>query len=315
MKQKWINKVNLKGYLYDVPDRRNGTPGLQMAPDKYNINRIKGEIQIATDEYAMNIVTVKVNAPETYRNSGKSNTSFPLIKAMMEGNVRTYRNDATNAEFISVDGELDVRTYTDRNGQVRNTKDVRGSFINKDNTRRFLADFQFEGVFNSAVAREYDDGTSLALSGYVFNYMGNVMPVSLAVRDSAIMSFIQDQDVSNSNPLVTSVWGSIVTNTVTVNRTAEDVIGQPTVSSTSKSFQSWDVTGTKGTPMEYGEGGAISPEEMRALLQKREEKLAADAAWRAAHARSNAASTPAAAFSAPAQTAASTYDVYGDIPF
>ncbi len=266
MKQTWKNSVNVAGYVFST---RNLNPRVS----KDGTNYISGAVNIAVDEDALNVIPVSFYATETYKN-GKPNDTYNVLKQIADGSVQTYQQAGKNAARVRVDGSISTNDFVGRNGDVVSPKQVRGSFIHFDSVSNFCANFDADTVFTSCAERTVEGEEPFqSLRGFVLSYKNAMVPVEFSVRSKEGMKFFDSQDISASNPLVILVKGKIVTNTVEHKTCEEGAFGESVVNTTSRSFQSWDVTFAAREPYEFGDEGAISKDDIKRLVAEREVAL------------------------------------------
>lgn len=264
MKQNWENKVNVRGYVFN-------TKNLNMRTTKDGTNYISGNVNIATDEDALSIVSVSFYATENYK-SGKPNDSYKLLKQIIDGEVHTYEQVGKDAVKVRVDATIGVNDFMGNDGEIRSPKQVRGSFIHLDKYPGFEAKFEADAVFTSATEREFEgEEPFLSLRGFVLGFKNAMIPIELTARDKASMNFFESQDISVSEPLAINVSGEIVTNTIVRESTEETAFGERKVNST-RSFQSWVITSGK-TPYEFGDDAVMTKDDIKHLTAEREATL------------------------------------------
>ena len=123
--------------------------------------------------------------------------------------------------------------------------------------------------------REVEDGDDFVnLRGYVFDYRGGILPVDVNVRSKGGMDYFIDQDISNKNPLLTHIKGSIVSQAITTEKTEESAFGDPVVHKVVRHVRSWDVTWAAVEPYEWDDESTITKKEFKQKLNEREERMA-----------------------------------------
>lgn len=272
MKQNWENKVTIEGYLFDHTlsnriSKKTSTPF------------IMGDVLIATDEDAMNVVTVHFSyVTETYSKSGKTNPNYGVLQQIIDG-VSTYKSAGNSAMKVRINGRIAVNDFYTREGELASPKRVEGSFINVLNATYTFSDtpahFEAEVVLSGCNEVEPENRDPYVnLSGYAFNFRNDVLPVTFSVQGKAGQKYFLDQDISAKNPLVTKVWGNIISTTVRQEREIESAFGAPEVQTTTRTLRAWDVTGASAEPMEWDDEASITKDELKQALAAREEYLA-----------------------------------------
>lgn len=271
MKQNWINNIHVEGYVFkhNLQNKIAKNSGVPF---------IFGDVEIATDASATNIVTVHFSyVTEVFSKSGKPNSTYPVLQALIDNN-NTYELNGVEATRLRIDGRAEVNDFYTREGELASPKRVGGSFAHVMGSGDKLADkpatFELEMLLSGCVNKEVEDGDDyLELRGYAFNFRNDLLPLTLIVRDKGGIGYFESQDISNSNPMVTKVWGDIVSTTVVKETTVESAFGEPSVKASTRTIRSWDVVGASAEPMEWDDESTITKAELKEALVKREESL------------------------------------------
>lgn len=272
MKQNWVNNIHVEGYVFNHTlqlreSKKDGTPF------------IMGDINVATDENATNIVTVHFTyVTEKFSKSQKPNATFPVLKLIIDGN-NTYEANGKNAIRVRIDGRAEVNDFYTREGELASPKRIGGSFVHLLNAGEVVATnpatFELDMLIYGCANKEVEDGEDyLELNGYGFNFRGDILPLNLTVRDSGGIGYFENQDISKGNPLLTKVWGNIVSTIVKKETTVESAFGAPSVNVTTRTIRSWDVVGAAAEPMEFDDESTITKDELKAAMNTRTEYLA-----------------------------------------
>lgn len=318
MKNSWINKCSIQGYVYDKGEGRRGLQKRVSGENAKNPGQeyIQGELNIATDENATNVVTVwfQYVAP-TYPARGdkpeRPNPTFQTLEAIINDGT-TFKEVGKAATTVRIDGNIGVNDWYDRDGELVSNKRIEGSFIHLMNGSEKIAErastFEADMVISSVAEREMEneEDNYVNINGYVFNFRNDVLPVTFTIRNEAGMKYFLDQDY----PMVTKVWGDIVSNIVKIEHVTESAFGAPTVDVTTRSIRAWDVIGASAEPMEWDDESIITREELKQKVRERETHLA-EQKKRDEEYRSRANS----AFSTPAKETVVEDDDDDDFPF
>lgn len=265
MKANWENKVNVRGYVFSTKNLK------ERVSSKDGSKFISGNLNIATDENALNVVTVSFYASEFYKNGNRNNT-YTMLKDIIDGNVKTYEQVGKDAARVRISADIGVNDYIGQDGEMHSPKQVRGKFIHTDDYNTFEASWEADTVITSATIREYEgEEPSLLLRGFVLDYRNAMVPVNFSARDKASIEFFEGQDISPSNPCVINISGVIATNTVVRESTEETAFGAR-VKNTSRSFQTWEVTSGK-TPLDFDDEAVITADDVKRLTTEREARL------------------------------------------
>lgn len=282
MKSQWTNKVNIQGYVFNKGEGRRALQKRVAGENAKNPGQeyIQGELNIATDENATNIVTVwfQYVMPTWPAKNGKPerpNTTFQTLETIIN-NATTFEEVGKMATTVRIDGNIGVNDFYTRDGELASPKRIEGSFIHLMNGSEKIAErpatFEADMVISSVAEREMenDEENYVNLNGYVFNFRNDVLPVSFTVRNDAGMKYFLDQEY----PMVTKVWGDIVSSIVKTERVTESAFGAPTVDVTTRSIRSWDVIGASAEPMDWDDESTITRDELKQKVRERETRLA-----------------------------------------
>lgn len=313
MKSKWKNAVEVQGYIFNFGnDERRQLKERISGPNSKNpgTEYIQGELNIATDDEASNVVTVWFQyVPKVWpAKNGKPERENPTYAelARLIDTAKTFESDGIAATKVRVSGNLDVNDFYTREGELASPKRISGSFVHILNgpISPNPATFDIECLLSQAINKEVEDGDDyLTLKGYTFDFRNSILPFEVNVRIPAAIAYFEGQDISNSNPLVTNIKGNIVSAIVNKEVEVESAFGEPVIEVSTRTVRTWDVTWAAKEPMEWDDESSITKAELKKALQEREDMLAAEKKrqdeWKASQGSSFSAATPAAKASAP----------------
>ena len=293
MKQ-FENKVHLEGRIFShtlqkrVTGEQSKNPGTEY---------IGGTLNIATDEAGINVVPVRFTyVTAVYSRSGKPNDTYNVLSQIIENDVTWEKNGKEAAPQVRIDGDIEVNDFLGRNGEMVEAKGVRGSFVhfangsfglNSDENKRNT--FEADMLITATIPQEPEGGESyLNLRGYVFAYRNALVPVTFSIHIPAGITYFEKCDISNNNPLLTKVWGNIVSTTQEIKTEVESAFGGSQVNVTTRTLRAWDVIGCAVEPYEWNDEATITAAEFQNLLADREQVKAE--AKRRAEERNNSAS-------------------------
>lgn len=308
MKTRWKNNTEVQGYIFNFGNSEremlkecisgpNAThPGTQY---------IRGTLNVATDDQASNVVTIWFQyVPKVWpAKNGKPERENPTYTelARLIDTAKTFESDGAAATKVRVSGNLDVNDFYTREGELASPKRIRGSFVHVLNgpISPNPATFDIECILSNAITKEVDGGEDyLTLKGYTFDFRNAILPFDVNVRIPAAITYFENQDISNANPLVTNIKGNIVSAIVKQEEEVESAFGDPIVNVTTRSVRTWDVTWAAKEPMEWDDESSITKAELKKVLQEREDMLAAEKKrqdeWKASQGSSFSATTPKA---------------------
>jgi hypothetical protein len=288
------NKVHLEGRIFShtlqkrVTGEQSKNPGTEY---------IGGTLNIATDEAGINVVPVRFTyVTAVYSKSGKPNDTYNVLSQIIENDVTWEKNGKEAAPQVRIDGDIEVNDFLGRNGEMVEAKGVRGSFVhfangsfglNSDENKRNT--FEADMLITATIPQEPEGGESyLNLRGYVFAYRNALVPVTFSIHIPAGITYFEKCDISNNNPLLTKVWGNIVSTTQEIKTEVESAFGGSQVNVTTRTLRAWDVIGCAVEPYEWNDEATITAAEFQNLLADREQVKAE--AKRRAEERNNSAS-------------------------
>lgn len=263
---KATNKAHVEGYVFNhTLEKREAGPNAKNPGQVY----IRGRLNIATDEDAMNIVTVNF----TYVTDKKKDT-FDVLNQIIE-NGTTYEQAKTDASKVRVSAQIAVNDFFGRDGELVAAKTIEGSFVNFMTTGISAepATFEIDMLVDTAQEVTPEEGDAyMKLSGNAFDFRGQLVPVDVTVKNPKGIEWFEDQNISKKNPLLVNLWGKFISTTTTDTVEVESDWGAPKVNVSSRTFRSWDVEGSSVDGLEFGD--SITVDELKAAVEAREEHLA-----------------------------------------
>lgn len=282
MREKWTNKVHVEGYLFNFgSNERRGLQKKVTGPNSKvpGTTYLQGEINIATDDEGLNVVTVFIPyLPENASFQAKKDTYSVLSELLEDGS--TFEKDGTEAPKLRIDGNVALNEFVDKEGNIASPKRIEGAFVHKMRSNEEISTdrasrFELDMIIAGAMEQEVEGGEDyLKLRGYVFNFKNDIMPIDLSVQGKNGIEYFLKQDISNSNPLVTKVWGNIISTVLKTENVIESAFGAPEVRVSTRTIKSWDIVGASEEPMIWDDESSITKKELKDCLQKRETYLA-----------------------------------------
>lgn len=303
MRDKWVNEVLIEGYVFSVGGSGKlyeGTTGPESK--RPNTDYISGTLNIATDEEGINVIPVRFNFVTEKWASGKDNDTWKVLKEVINTGKTWEQVGKDDAIKVRLQCNVGVNDFMGRDGEMVEAKSIDCSFAhfanNGFNTK--TNDFKIDMVIAETVEQEVEDGDNyLNLRGYAFNFRNDIIPVTLAVKDKGGIKYFEDADISNANPMVTQIWGKIVSTTQNIEHEVESAWGAPQVEYTTRTLRAWEVVGCSPEPMEWDDESTITVAEFKECLANREVQKAEAKARQEERQAKDAAGFP------PAETAKS----------
>lgn len=242
----------------------------------YGQEYISGVVSIATDEACTNVVDVHYTYVTPKFTSGKENTTFTMLKKIIDENKTIESVGKDQAIQVSARPALKVNDfYTDRNGEVTliSAKRLEGGFlstpynnklVSEASRNRLTIDMYITGI------EDKEDYTNV--NGYIFDYAGRIMPVTFVTRNEAIISYIEKNDVSKQNPLFTSVKIRVNVSEIKTTKKADtNFIGESEIreyTNTRREYLITDISSTQYNTDDEVEG--VTNKEIAQKIKERE---------------------------------------------
>ena len=281
--KKMTNKTRVEGYLYQHtlelkesgPNSKN--PGTQF---------ISGNVDIATDSEMTNIVSVHYTYTTATTGSGKTNSTFNVLKDIIDGKLcSVMSHGADKAAMISIDSAIGLNEfYSDRNGkeELVSAKRNEGGFavvrtsVNEDETKRntFDVDMIITGTRLVEADAEKNLPEKMIIKGAIFDFRNSLLPVEFSVLNPNGISYFESLGASQSNPVFTRLQGRLVSEVVTRKVTEEGAWGEPIVKEYSSSRKDYVITWAAPEPYAWDDESTITATELKKAMADREVYLA-----------------------------------------
>lgn len=290
------NDVWVEGYVFNIGGNgklfENTTGPESKRP---NTDYISGTVNICTDEEGINIIPVRFNFVTEKWSSGKDNDTWKVLKEIINTG-KTWENvGKDNAIKVRLQCNVGVNDFLGRDNKMIEAKSIDCSFAHFANNgfSEKRNDFKIDMVIAATSLQEVENGDDyLNLRGYTFNFRNDAIPVTLTVRDKGGIKYFENADISNANPMVTTIWGKIVSSTQKVEREIESAWGAPQVEYTTRTLRAWEVIGCSPEPMEWDDESTITLAEFKECMQNREIQKAEAKARQEARQNQNSAGFP-----------------------
>lgn len=278
--RKAINTEHIEGRIYQH-DLVVKTVQNQNSP---NLGKefISGNLEIAVDEEAMNVIPVHFTyVTETTKSGGKNSTFVALKKIIDEG--KAWITDGKDAATkVKIDTALALNDFYAQDDSLVSVKTNEGGFVtivtelcNEGERNTFSTDMLITSVTGVDVDEEKNiKEPYVSVRGFVFNFRNDILPVEFIVRNQAGMKYFMDLDVTQAEPIYTKVWGKINCTTTMVEKTEESAFGEAAIKTYEKKTKEWTITGTAKIPYDFDDDNVLTREEVTKACQDREVMLA-----------------------------------------
>lgn len=271
------NFCHIEGYVYDcsklvekVTGEKSKNPGTHY---------ISGNLDVATDEAGLNVITVHFTYVTEVFAKGKTNATYGILQKIIAAPEKTWIGGGKeNATMVKIDGNIELNDFIAADGQQVSARRMGGSFVTltnqlceEDRRSTFSADM----VINRVNHIDADPDKNIkedyvSVNGGVFNFRNEFLPVDFIVRNPGGMKYFEELGVSNSEPVYTKVWGKINYQTVKIEKSQESAFGDSAVTTFERRNKEWIITGTAKVPYDFGEDGVMTADELTKALQDRE---------------------------------------------
>lgn len=277
--KRFKNDVQIKGYVFSLGEGFNQLQ--ERIAKKSGTAYISGDLSIATNDDLTNVVTVHFTYVPEKTKKGTENSTYTNLKKIINDNRTVDNVGKENAAKVRVNGEFETNDFwSTRDEKFIAAPRIRGNFIHDfagsvgdgDN-----ATFSVETLISKVTEHEIGDETIVQLYAYVFNYFGDIMPVTFDVRSEGGKNYFLDADISNKNTLLTKVWGTILNREVTTYEDDEESAwGDAKQKKVTHVVRSWNVDGSSKEPMDFDDESTITSDELKKALSDRQQRLEED---------------------------------------
>lgn len=284
--KKFVNDIEIQGYVFNLGNNKNRQLQKKISgPSSKNPGTefIQGELNVATDEHANNVVTVYYSYvpkmyPERNGRPAAPNPNYDTLERIIDGG-NTFEANGVAADKVRVSCSYETNDFYNRDGELVSAPRIRGSFIHfmngpiKANSSQFKIDMLITGFSDKS---DNDNNPYITLEGYCFDYVGHIMPISVNVRSEGGVNYFASEEPSKKSPLLTTVWGNYVSMVGTRIVEHESAFGEPEQEEVPVNIKSFDVTGASPEPMIFDDESTITKDELKAALENRNVYLAAE---------------------------------------
>lgn len=283
---RFINTEKIEGYVYSIGSNFNQLSERVTGENSKNpgTKYIAGDLDIAVDEAALNVITIHYTyVTETYA-SGKANNTYTALKRIIDnpdkmwingGKDNAYKVQCTGVsialnDFIASDGTK-VAAMRNENGFC--------TIVTELGPEAERNTFSADMLITKVTRKEADPDKNIeedyvTVGGAIFGFGPILLPVTFVVRNEMGMNYFENLDAAPSNPVFTKVWGRINSLTVKTERTEESAFGEAAVQTYERKSREYVITGTAKVPYDFGDEEVLTTADVNTMVQKRQEMLA-----------------------------------------
>jgi hypothetical protein len=280
---KLTNRTHIEGLVYQhslevkTSGPNSANPGTEF---------ISGNLDVATDDAGINIVTVHFTYVTATTKQGKPNATYNALKDIIDGKVGSVMgNGADKAGKVSIDSAIGLNEfYTDRNGkeELVSAKRNEGGFvhvvqaINEDEKTRNT--FECDIVITNVTYVEADDEKQTAekatVKGAIFDFRGGLLPVEFSVLNANAISYYLGLEASPKNPVFTKVKGRQISEVVVKQIVEESAFGEPSVREVKNTRKDYVITWGAQEPYAWDDESTMTAQQLIDAMAAREIYLA-----------------------------------------
>lgn len=300
--KKMINQETIIGRIYE---HSLAMKTVQNKNSKnFGKNFLNGTLSIAVDEDGMSIIQVRYSYVTERTKAGDVNRTYRnLNKILNEG--KTWITDGKDAATkVKLSPSIGLNDFFPEGSDESVSQQINdGGFVElidelpPENERaKFKVDMLITGTNFVEADPEKETEAYLRLRGAVFNFRGDILPLSLIVRNPEGINYFESRDISPQMPLFTCVWGKVRSFTEKKPMETETAFGEKCITYQERKIKELCVTGTNIEPYEYGEESVLTEAMVTEAMQQREIKLATEKKrtdeWRAQRDKETNTPTP-----------------------
>lgn len=283
MSKTLLNTYHLEGYLYEhTLEKRVTGPNSKNPGTEF----IMGEIKIATDDDFTNIVPVHFTYVTATTAKGNANATYTTLSNILEGAYKSYMSAGRDAAVrLRVDGAVSLNEfYSDRNGteELVSAKRIEGSFVHvatdefEDGRRnQFKCDMLITNVRHIDADEEKNLPEKAIIKGAIFDFRKSLLPVEFSVLNPGAIAYFEGLGISNTNPVLTEIRGSMISETVVRKIVEESAFGDASVREVKSSRKDWVVTWSRVETYDWDDDSTLTAAEVNEAMKARELTLAA----------------------------------------
>lgn len=248
------NRVVIKGELVDVDlQEYNGTSKTTQEPYK----AITGNytLRVVGKDDTEQMINLRTFTMEKF-NSGKDNSSYKYLANWM---ADFANNDGANykGKMYKVSTSISENSFiSPSTGEPVMATQIQGGFIDDRNVGRPSADFEVDMLLEAEPIPETKDDEETGryfVNGTIFDFRNMAYPARFVLDQQNAYDYFVSLDASKNNPVLISVWGNVINNTISTTRTIESAFGDPRVEVMETSRRENIITGADVEPKEITE--------------------------------------------------------------
>lgn len=267
--KKMINKTHVEGLVYENELKLNVAGPTAKNP---GMEYVSGKLSVLTGD--QNIVVVDFYEA-ALTSKGSPNGKFATAKQLVES--KTVMTDGAEvATAVKIDSAISLNEWYKGEELVSTPRNF-GGFVHIVPKANPSATFETDMVVvrtspemakSEADPNEMVETGRLNVHGFVFDFMGSILPVRFVVENPNGVQFFEGMEPNT----FTKVWGNQVSSVFKSTRVEESAFGDSKVIESEFTRKEWVITGTMKEP--YTDETFLTPQELQDGMATRNIKLA-----------------------------------------
>lgn len=281
--RKTINQTHIEGYVYEsklevkVSGPNSKNPGTEF---------INGTLSIATDDELTNVVPVHFTYVTEITSSKKPNATYNVLKAVIDGKIGSVmEHGKENAGKVRVDSAVDLNEWYDTRTEgnpLVSQKRNEGGFVHQvselckpEERATFNTDILITKTRRIEANEERGLPEKVVVTGYVFNFRGDILPVEFSVVEPAgALDYFENIGATEKTPVFTRVQGKQVSQTVVRKIEEEGAWGDTLIKEVTSSYRDFTINWALRDGYAWDDEETILASELAEKMAARELHLA-----------------------------------------
>lgn len=278
--KKMINTERVEGRIYQHNLVKKTVQN--QTSSNYGKEFISGNIEVATDEEGLNIIPVHFTYVTETTSSGNKNATYGILEKIINEDKTWINCGKDEALKVRIDTALGLNDFYTQDDRLVSAKVNEGGFVtiistlapeNERNT------FTMDMLITSAIRTEADpekniEADYVTVKGAVFNFRNALLPVDFVVKNPDGMTYFEDLNASQNEPVFTKVWGRINCGSISNEVKEDTAFGEESVRTFERKIREWIILGTSKVPYDFGDESVLTVDEVKKAMQDRELLLA-----------------------------------------
>ena len=132
----------------------------------------------------------------------------------------------------------------------------------------------FFSVVGCSNPKEKNIPEKVIVKGAIFDFRKALLPVEFTALNPNAMNYFEDLGASQSNPVLTKIWGRQISETVVKKTVEESAFGDAAVKETKSSRRDFVITGAAKEPYVWDDENTMTAAELTEAIANREVYLA-----------------------------------------